>query len=520
MDVKLSLQEANDQYLQADLLALPASRKEKRPSCGGWKKYQKRKPTETEISAWFANNPDAVCILCGEASNHLEILDFDAQAELYEPWSKRIDEKLLEKLVIQSTQSGGKHAMYRCESAVNGNMKLAQRIHESTGEIQTLIETRGEGGLFLCYPTEGYELVQGELAQLPVLTEEERLQLLDAAWQLNEYRPPVFDGAKHNAQSLQRLEMSAEMSDCPSANSNRPGDDFNHRGNVRSVLEQHGWVRTRGGENEYWRRPGKQSGTSATLKENVFYVFSSNAAPFEPNRGYSPFSVYTLLNHGGDFTQAAKCLGELGYGSNCSDSLSDYSNSADISALVQMSAVPSADNAHISQTIALAGEQDEPKPMIEDPGPVPVEMLRVPGLISEVMDYCLKTAPYPNPVIAFAGALSLQAFLGGRKVRDSGNNRTNLYLLGLAHSASGKDWPRKINNRILMQAGFGNGLGERFASGEGIQDALYQTPSMLFQTDEIDSLLQAINKSQNGQHEAILSTLLTMYSSANSLYPD
>jgi hypothetical protein len=51
--------------------------------------------------------------------------------------------------------------------------------------------------------------------------------------------------------------------------------------------------------------------------------------------------------------------------------------------------------------------------------------------------------------MAFAGALALQATLAGRKVRDPGDNRTNIYILGLAHSSAGKDRPRKINAEIL-----------------------------------------------------------------------
>ena len=85
----------------------------------------------------------------------------------------------------------------------------------------------------------------------------------------------------------------------------------------------------------------------------------------------------------------------------------------------------------------------EAAPAMEDPGPLPDELLRVPGFVSEVMDYCLATAPYPNVVMAFCGALALQSVLAGRKVRDPGDNRTNLYLLGLAHSSAGKDRPRK-----------------------------------------------------------------------------
>jgi hypothetical protein len=91
--------------------------------------------------------------------------------------------------------------------------------------------------------------------------------------------------------------------------------------------------------------------------------------------------------------------------------------------------------------------------------------------------------------------------------------------LGLAHSAAGKDWPRKLNTRIAFEAGLADGLGERFASGEGVQDALFAKPSMLFQTDEIDGILQSINKSADARHESIMSTLLTIYSSANSVFP-
>ncbi|MBE0568398.1 MAG: bifunctional DNA primase/polymerase [Deltaproteobacteria bacterium] len=158
-------------------------------------------------------------------------------------------------------------------------------------------------------------------------------------------------------------------------------------------------------------------------------------------------------------------------------------------------------------------------PVLVDPGPLPEELLRIPGFVSEVMDHCLATAPYPNQVMAFCGALALQAVLSGRKVRDPGDNRTNLYLLGLAHSAAGKDLPRKVNTEILHAIGLSSQVGGRFASGEGVQDALNTEPSMLFQTDEIDGMLQSINKSKDARHESIMNTLLTMYSSANSVFP-
>jgi hypothetical protein len=158
-------------------------------------------------------------------------------------------------------------------------------------------------------------------------------------------------------------------------------------------------------------------------------------------------------------------------------------------------------------------------PTLPDPWLLPGELLRIPGFVSEVMDHCMAIAPYPNQVMAFCGALALLATLSGRKVCDDGNNRTNLYLLGLAHSASGKDQPRKLNVEILHAVGMMNQVAGRFASGEGVQDALYAEPCMLFQTDEIDGMLQSINKARDARHESIMGTLLTMYSSANSVFP-
>jgi hypothetical protein len=265
----------------------------------------------------------------------------------------------------------------------------------------------------------------------------------------------------------------------------RPGDDFNRHADLIPLLQHHGWSLVRDGPNQHWCRPGKTSGTSATLKDGVFYVFTSNAPPFEPNHAYSPFAVFALLEHGGDFAAAARALRQHGFG-----------------------------DPPLSETVTSPSEPEMP-----DPGPIPTELLRVPGFISEVMDYCLATAPYPNQAMAFCGALALQAFLAGRKVREPGGLRTNLYLLGLAHSASGKDWPRKINTTILHEIGLSDRVGDRFASGEGLQDSLFVNPAMLFQTDEIDGLLQSINKAQDARHEGIMSALLTLYTSADSVVP-
>lgn len=154
----------------------------------------------------------------------------------------------------------------------------------------------------------------------------------------------------------------------------------------------------------------------------------------------------------------------------------------------------------------------------EDAGELPEELLRPPGLISDIMDLTLSTAPYPNPVLAFCGAITMMSFLTGRKVRHEGGLRGNIYLIALANSGSGKDWPRKVNAKIAAAC---NRLGcviDRVASGEGLEDAIQTTPTILLQTDEIDGMIQSVSRSKDARYEMIMNQLLTLYSSSSSTY--
>ncbi len=482
-------------YQAAGLCVLPARWPAKRPAVGAWKDYQTRLPTAAEVAAWFANPHPACCLICGAVSGNLELIDFDCAGEAFSAWSQLVAAEapgLLDRLVVETSPSGGWHVVYRAIEPVCGNLKLAQRREDVDDPaevvrfgkgckprkdrdgrwhiLHTLIETRGEGGLFLCAPSTGYQLVQGAFTALPVLTAGERDVLLRCAWALNAVLPETQDPQPASRDGL------------------RPGDDFNRRADVPAMLLHHGWSLFRDGANQHWCRPGKTGSTSATLKDGVFYVFSSNAAPFEPNRAYSPFATYALLEHAGDFAAAATELRRLDFGEP------------------------------LPPTPPIIPADEPAAPATPDPGPLPPDLLRVPGFIAEVMDFTLATAPYPEPVLAFCGALALQATLAGRKVRDQGDTRPNLYLLGLANSGAGKDHPRKVNLRVLLEAGMATCAGDNFASAEGLEDRLVLSPSMLFQTDEIDGLMTAIAKSQDGKAERIMEMLLKFFSHSNNLY--
>jgi len=238
-------------------------------------------------------NSSGIGIICGKLSGGLECLDFDnhqgdAKTNLSNylniPEVKEIYEKY--KLPVETSKNGGYHLLFRC-SKNEGNRKLASRL--ANGRPDAFIESRGEGGYFCAYPTEGYRVIRNDIYNINTITEIERAVLIDNAISLNEFFPSI-------------IKTEYESGD-------RPGDIYNNNSesvsDMKSLLLNAGWKQV----NDYtWRRPGKNDGISATLGKvaaNVFFVFTSNAYPFEPMKAYTPFQVLGLLKFNGDFKQAA-----------------------------------------------------------------------------------------------------------------------------------------------------------------------------------------------------------------------
>ena len=106
-----------------------------------------------------------------------------------------------------------------------------------------------------------------------------------------------------------------------------------------------------------------------------------------------------------------------------------------------------------------------------------------------------------------------------RSVQDKRDNRSNIYLIALADSGTGKDHPRKVNFNIAFRAGVAGAIGDAFASGEGLEDALFMHPSMLFQADEFDCIFNTLKYSKDNRAESINEKLLKFYGASNTIYP-
>ena len=290
----------------------------KRPAIASWKQYQETMPTTSELMTWFGS-AEGVGVICGKVSGNLEMLELEGRAvadkihlDLKEMANNAGLSDVWDRInngYVEMTPSGGIHWLYRIQGIVPGNTKLARRPGEN-GNIDVLAETRGEGGFVIvapsggtCHPSGGsWKMLVGSATTIPTLTVAERDQL----HKLFE----TFD-------SVPKVEFVTEELAAKGGNLT-PGDDYNSKVTWDQILEPLGWKKlyTNKSGVTSWRRPGKSEGISATTNHagnDKFFVFSTSTQ-FESERSLSKFAVFTIVEHQGNFSEAAKVLRGQGYG--------------------------------------------------------------------------------------------------------------------------------------------------------------------------------------------------------------
>ena len=294
-------------FLKQGLNILPVT-EQKTPAIKGWKKLQSEM-----IDLDSAPDFEAVAIITGKISGNLELIDIDSKYDLgtdirgrYKQLVDDFAPGLWDKLVECSTKGGGYHLVYRCEE-IGTNVKLASRpatdeeLEIKKEKFKVLIETRAEGGYFLCKPTEGYDVVKNVLLDPPTISKEERDVLMSAARALDETPLPLWE-------SQSKPQFNSEG--IPSWESY---DDDDH---WLSVMQSDGWTVFKETDTKiFLKRPGADSKYSGNFdkRHRLMRIFSSSTE-FDNTRSYSPSAIFTVLRCGGDFKQGARQLLEMGYG--------------------------------------------------------------------------------------------------------------------------------------------------------------------------------------------------------------
>ena len=319
-------------YRSAGLSVIPVKTDgSKAPALSSWTAFMVSLASESRIRSWFSKaNPPGIGIACGKASSNLELLDFDAEADrVFAQWKALVDAEepgLVDRLTRIRTAGGGFHVPYRVQGEpVPGSLKLALDPARPTDD-QTLIETRGQGGMFVAPGSppavhetrKPYRHLDGPpLLQVATVADAERAVLIRCA-RIFDRREPKKTGSGGRAEAAQQKNNPKDRQ----PGELRPGEDFDKRGTWSEVLTPHGWhVVGEANGKTLWARPGKDKGWSATTGfctgkdgADLLHVFSSNAHPFEDGKSYGKFRALALLDHGGNASAAARELAGQGYG--------------------------------------------------------------------------------------------------------------------------------------------------------------------------------------------------------------
>jgi hypothetical protein len=295
---------AAQQAHKAGLTVLPVRPDgSKAPAIKSWKAFTTRPPTATEWSAMGWETAEGLGVISG-SNLGVGCFDFD-DADTYQEFLKAARDAGLGAVVdrvcsgyTDQTPSGGYRwiVKFLANKVVWKDITLAVRL-TATGqkvliEMPTFSVVAPSNGS--THPSQRpYVRVAGDFTTIESVTAEEHEALITLARTFDERpRPgPRKTGASNVC--------------------DRPGDLFNREATWPEILGPHLWEHIYDrGVTEYWRRPGKDQGISATVNHSgsdLLYMFSSSTQ-FEAFHSYSKFGAYAILNYGGDFKAAARAL--------------------------------------------------------------------------------------------------------------------------------------------------------------------------------------------------------------------
>lgn len=475
-----SLLEIAQKYRAAGLNVLPADKKKKRP-IGRWKEWTK---SVGDFDSVFPKDLqfDALAVVCGATSGGLEVVDFDQKAKAFNDFANFYGS--LDLFPVESTQSGGKHIAFR-SSDFGRNQKLA--LDEKD---EVLIETRGEGGICLIAPSDGYRIESGDWLNVPTLDPTERERLLNVARSLSQKKAssPILATAKPQKVASPRYGESVA--------------DYLRRdlSPVRDALIRAGWspLFTDEKNDEYWARPNQpvanKPGGVLHLTDGWFHCFTSNGGVFKLDGNYTALQVIAAVDFGGDESAASK------HWKRSKPRVIDCVSREEIE--------------------AAKAEPPKQKPKKAEPVEFPKSLLNCEGLIGEIMEVINERARRPQPEGAFLASLCATSYLCGRSIElycDGATTTPNIYGLFLAPSGMGKEAPRRVASEIAQLYAPKESAPEAFASIQALQNMVSRVKKVFWLHDEFGRDLAVMNNERtNANTQGIITESLKLYSNANN----
>lgn len=150
----------------------------------------------------------------------------------------------------------------------------------------------------------------------------------------------------------------------------------------------------------------------------------------------------------------------------------------------------------------------------------PFNPLDLTGTIGDTVRWIVGSAIKPQPELALMNTLAAMGAVFGRRYASPWDTRTNVYIVGLADTGSGKDHSRKQIKKLMVAAGLHDFLaGDSIVSGPGLLRGIEGHPAQILHLDELGMLLRAISDERAPAHAKQISKNLTeLYTTSGSVF--
>ncbi|NRP31879.1 MULTISPECIES: DUF3987 domain-containing protein [unclassified Aliiroseovarius] len=445
-----------------------------------WNRHTERPTTEVEVTTWSAW-PECGVGLVGGAVAAVDI-DVVEDAELALRIERLARERLGDTPALRIGKAPKRMLMYRTETPFRGIKRHPLEVL-CLGQQFVAYANHPDTGAPYAWPEEG--LADLDITELPEITAEMARAFLDEAYALlpGHLRQRGLATASPATEHLQAHSQMGTVPAIEAALTWLPNAELDYDSWVRIGMALKGALGGAGGD--------IFAGWSAQAAKDVPSTTMKAWASFKPDR-IGAGTIYHLAMERGWQPDASLCL----------------------------DGAVACDGEHpAAGLLSKLGEQAEGDQ--DPPATSPFTLIMPDGLVGDLTDYMLSTARRPQPLLSLGASLCAIGALMGRQYRTESNLRSNLYVVGIADSGSGKNHAREIINEVFFEAGLAHHLGgNKIASGAGLLTALHRQPAILFQIDEFGMFLAAAaDRRRSPRHiTEILDNMTELYTAAGGIF--
>ena len=447
----------------------------------GWQKHCDRPTANFELEIWSRFPDCAIGLACGGVIGiDIDVLD-DAAAHAIEVLAR----EMLGDTPAKRVGMAPKRALfYRTEEPFGGMKRHPLEIY-GRGQQMVIYAIHPATGLPYQWP--GESLTEIDSSRIPLITQDMAKAFLDRAWELvpAELRSGRLGGGGASpGSSPPSGDLKGTAEAIKAALAYVPNNDLGWDDWIKIGLAIKGALGDKG--RAIWLE------WSDTSPKNVDKISAFEWRRFNPNN-IGAGTIYWLAEQAGWVPDAAMILN-----GDAAEAAEAPHPAAGLIAAALARVTASTHSAAVA------------------PG-----IMDLDGALGMIVDYSTRTAKSPQPFLALGAAIATVGALAGRRYASPTDLRTNVMVIALADSGSGKDQPRKCVRRALFDAGVTQYLGgEEWASGQAIFGSLEEFPARLFMINEFGHVLNSVTSHNASAHKAnIMKNLTSLFTSASEMVP-